>query len=150
MQTTPSVGSWTAAFSPQTSCACSNASPGCHTLYRGRVVSVNANGWQATLEFEKANGTAINAGTQYWVVVGSASNSCEDLNYFIVRKAGSVASTGSTFTVNDVPIWADASSYQADPVGTIKYVFLVTDGTGVTGQKVWFQKDPIAFSKACN
>jgi len=114
-----------------------------------RVDSVSTDGWHASLSFEKANGSNINSGTNYWIVVGPATPSCLDLGAYVVRKYGTVSSTGTVLSVANVPIWPDQSTYDGDAPGTRKAIFIVTDGSTTPNTKTWFQKDAMTFTKGC-
>jgi hypothetical protein len=144
---------FTSPFTANTSCTCSAGNPSCHTLYQGAVVSVAADGWHANMAFTKANGTAINAGTTYWIAVGQATPDCNNVNAYTTRIGPlTVPSTTNVLLVNNVPLWpavGQPGEYATAPVGDAKNIFLITDGAGTTGQKVWFEKDAVTFTKAC-
>jgi hypothetical protein len=57
----PALGIWTPVFTPQGNCTCSPDDEDCRTLYIGRATAVNGN--KATLEFKKADGSALAAAT---------------------------------------------------------------------------------------
>jgi hypothetical protein len=147
----PSAGTFTSAFTANTNCTCSATNTSCHTLYRARVDSIAADGWHANLSFQKADGSTISAGLQYWVTVGPATPSCWDINGYlnVIRAHGTVSTNTSTLSVTNVPIWPDQATYDADAPGTTKYIFVMTDGSGVLGTPTWIEKDALAFTKSC-
>lgn len=151
MQSSPSVGSFTPTFNPETNCTCSSADKTCHTLYQGRVDNVHPNGWQADLSFMKATGTVMKAGTKYWISVGPATTSCTDIPGYlsVVRATGTITADTNVLSVPNVPIWKDQASYDADPPGSTKGIFIMTDGFGMQGIATWLQRDGLVFTKTC-
>ncbi|HQP38953.1 MAG TPA: hypothetical protein PLI95_27400, partial [Polyangiaceae bacterium] len=146
----PAIGEYTPDYEPLTACTCAPGdNPACHGLFQARVVEVSADGWHATLEIKKANGQQISEGLLYWVVVGDEETDCNLLNAYVVRAEGTVSASGASFTVSDVPIWPDQSTFESDTPGASKYIFVVTDGAGSKGLKTWFQRDPTKFTKLC-
>jgi hypothetical protein len=145
----PSVGMYTASFAQQQACSCTVQDPTCHALYQAEVDAVAADGWHATLRFKKVNGTVIPAGRQYWVVVAGQGPDCNLLNAYVVRASGVVGADSFEVVVPNVPIWPDQASFAAAPVGDQKNLFVISDGLGVEGQKIWFEKDWISFTKKC-
>lgn len=113
-----------------------------------------ADGWHATLSFQKEDGSPIPIGRNYWVVVGAAVNpSCLDANAYVERTSGTVSiannPNGNELTVSNVKIWPDQATYASDPIGATKNIFLITDGLGSEGLKIWFQKQAVTFTKTC-
>lgn len=150
MSSSPGSGSFTPSFAAETNCSCLAANLTCHTLYQAKVASIAADGWHATLRFKKADGSSIPAGRKYWIVVGASSSpTCDLLNAYVVRKSGTVGAATTELEVADVPIWPDQGTYDADDAGTTKNIFLITDGSGVENQKIWFEKKALVFTKTC-
>jgi hypothetical protein len=149
VRTWPPVGTFTAAFTPETSCSCSTSDTSCHALYQGRIDAVSWDGWHADLSFMKANGSIFPAGLRFWVVVGAPTPSCVDLMAYVsaARVSGMVLSDIDVLSVPDVDIWPNQTTYAHDQPGTTKSLFLVTDGAGSEGIPTWFQKDGLLFTK---
>jgi len=151
MVPTPAVDTWTPNFTAQTNCSCSASATDCHTLYEGRATAVT--GSQATLEFHKTpdNG-GPSATVTYWVVVGeSTSPSCLDLGAFVSRTTGTWAAGSGDLSVSGVDVWPTAAAFAADEPGATKKLFIITGGGGgLEGDRVWFQKQALVFTKVCD
>jgi hypothetical protein len=144
------VGTYTPTFDAQTNCECTPAASTCHSLYQAKAVSLAPDGWHSTIRFKKATGQTIPAGLSYWVAVGaSPAPECGLLDAYVVHAWGTVIATGAEVEINDVPIWPDQATFDSDPVGATKNIFVITDGAGSVGQKTWFQKDALTFTKTC-
>ncbi len=144
----PGIGQWTPEFTAKTDCTCEAGNEDCRTLYRGRAAAINGN--EAALEFMKADGSKPSATISYWVVVGDPGPSCLLVNQYMVRTSGTWLSQNSVLSVAGVDIWPNANSFEQAPCGEVKYLFLITGGGGgFENTKLWFQKQPIKFTKIC-
>jgi len=148
---TPGLQLWTPDFTAQTACVCADSPPDCHTLYEGRVTGLIGN--QATMEFHKTpNNGGPSANVAYWVVVGeSASPSCLDLAAFWERTAGTWTAGSGDLSVSGIDVWPSAADFAAAPPGETKNLFIITGagGGGLEGERVFFQKQAIVFTKVC-
>lgn len=144
--TSPPIGGWTPDFTSNSNCNCSASNPSCHSLYVAKINSLNGN--TASLTFAKTGGDGPSSPLHYWIVVADvATPSCQDLGTYVVRKEGTW-SAGQPLTTS-VNVWPDESSCKQDSPGVYKKMFIITDQQGLSDQKIWFQKTPLVFTRAC-
>lgn len=146
----PGFGSWTTSFTPNTFCMCSALNPTCRMLYVGRVVSIEGN--LATLEFRKVSLDPPSTNVSYWVVEAQALTSpdCDDLDDYVVRDTGTWSPSQPVLQLV-VPIWPTEQYFEGAPCGSTMNLFLITGGGGgFENSKMWFQPQPIVFTKFCS
>jgi hypothetical protein len=143
----PAINSWTPNFVPQTNCSCTEQNTACHTLYQGRVNSINGN--TANMSFKKTDGTPPSVSSSFWVVVGEPFPSCTLLGAYVTRVSGNWANNIGTLNVN-VGIWPSLQDYEAAPNGETKDLFIITGGAGAPNDRTWFEKQAVTFTKVCN
>ena len=145
MDVSPPIGSWTASFTPNTDCSCAG-DPLCHALYRAKVTGVSDN--TASIRFKKTTGGGPSVPVKYWIVVADVvTPDCDDLGIYFVRKQGWWS--GGELEV-DVPVWPDEAACVDAPEGDYKKMFIITGGKDFETGKIWFQKEPILFTRACD
>jgi len=108
--------------------------------------------------FSRNKGVPIEAGTKYWLAIIDPSDapSCATLATYDVRVTG-LFGTRSEYSqyygyfqeVNDVSIWGSKAAYAAAPRGDKKCLFLMVDDLEHVDQKIWFQPEPMCFTKTC-
>jgi hypothetical protein len=139
---------YTSSYSSAGSCTPATS----RAIYRGRATSIAGN--TATMEFQKCDAATLASGRLWWVAVvdASAEYPQESLiaSTYAIRTSGTVSSTSSTLRLSGINIWPSESSLTSASCGDSKYLFLITDGTGLVGTRIWFQYRAVRFTKVCD
>ena len=95
-------------------------------------------------------GKKIGAGTKYWLAAIDPSEfpSYDRLHEYDVIVNGLFGTAGLQ-GVNGVSVWGSKAAHAAAPRGDKKCFFLITDDLDHLDQKLWFQPEPICFTKTC-
>jgi hypothetical protein len=152
----PPIDQWTLA-NPETSeftdCICmEDVNPSCKAIYKGRVLEINEN--IATLEFAKQNNSGPNSAVNYWVsVLENSSAECHEVPSGYISRMSGTWFAGTSLTV-DVPIWPqspESETYEQAADGDTKKLIVISGGSnGLENERIWFQDQPIVFTKVCN
>jgi hypothetical protein len=152
IEASPPLGQWTQG-NPTTpefaDCTCADGES-CHAIYKGRVVALEGN--RATLEFAKADDSGPSVDVSYWIGVNeSASAVCDEVPAYVARDQG-LWPSGQVLQVQDVPVWPEGvagETFEDASTGAVKKLFVISGGSGMPEQRVWFQDQQITFTKVC-
>jgi hypothetical protein len=148
IEVTPVRAEYTSPFKKDSRCVCSKEHPNCHELYQGMVKSVN--GLWSDLEFRKVSGGRPSKSVHYWVLASERFPTCLGLPDYPELVDGVWTPLDETLIVKNVPIWPSPEQFHAARPGATRTLILATgDGAGDVNAKVWFQPEPLVFTKVC-
>jgi len=87
----------------------------------------------------------------FWVVVGVRRPTDNTLctHASCTRTSGDWPEEWQGIRVNGIDIWPSVDALADDPCGTTKDIYVITDGRGVEGRRIWHQYESVRFTKTC-
>lgn len=145
----PAPGTLTEDFDADTDCECSAERPGCHSLYRAGVTSID--GARLTLELLKARNTgsaAPSSPIQWWLVATTdpVEPVCLDRESYPVLAEGVWAET--TSLVTEVDLYA-AEAFRVGVDDATWRLFFITGGGSLPDTKIFYQPEPLVLDVRC-
>jgi len=122
-----------------------------HAIYQGKPVSVDASTNRASISFAKCMGGQPSQDLTFWVVVGVRRPTDNTLctHASCTRTSGDWPEEWQGIRVNGIDIWPSVDALADDPCGTTKDIYVITDGRGVEGRRIWHQYESVRFTKTC-
>lgn len=154
IETDPTVGAWTEAYTPDVASACDrDTHPYAWAIYDARIDAVQ--GHVASLSFRKTaedseaeDGPSVDL--TWWILQSDESwRDCADIQGDEVIANGGWDAGVTELFVGGVPIWATEDDWVDTLHGETVYLYLATDGRDEPGVRRWWQRLPLGFTKSC-
>jgi hypothetical protein len=139
----PRVGSFTADFTPVTSCVCSMDAPSCHAIWRARVVAISPEG-EVTLEIEKADGSAVQVDALAEVRRAGEGLNCTNLAQATPLVEGALVASSSRTQLRVQPFSTPPSA----PEERVALV-AISAGSDDETEMTWWQQEPVWITRTC-